>query len=319
MRNLVIAILCCWVSACGGGSSSPPTTPTPPSPPPPTTASLTGRVTETVGTTSFAVEGAALSVVDGPNAGRTTTTNANGDYQLTGLQRGGFTVNVSANGYNTNGFGIDLTGDLTRNFTLTPSGPRTRFGSGQFRVNVDIAAGRYFSDPPQSGCYWERQRGFSGTLGDIIANDFIGYNPVQYIVDILGSDLAFEGDPECGTWFRDSPRHGAQSSIPPGVWLVGAQIAPGTYQISSGPGCYWERLRHFQHQGVSGVIANDFSSNARTQFVTISGSDAGFNNDGDCGTWTRTSSTAHVANARQASVEIERHRQRYEDKIRYRR
>ena len=172
-----------------------------------------------------------------------------------------------------------------------PPGPRTQFGVGQWRVNTDILPGRYFSDPPQSGCYWERQRGFSGSTNDILANDFVAYNPGQYIVDILGSDVGFETDPECGTWFRDSPRRGHSTTITPGVWLVGSQLSPGTYRIDGGAGCYWERLRDFQH-GINSIIDNEFKSSPASQFVTISGSDVGFNNDGDCGTWTPASNDA---------------------------
>jgi hypothetical protein len=47
-------------------------------------------------------------------------------------------------------------------------------------------------------------------------------------VDIAGSDLAFSTTADCGTWYT-TPRLGSQSSIPSGTWLVGAQIAPGTY------------------------------------------------------------------------------------------
>src|SRR3982751_5572840 len=90
-QNVFALIL--LVSSCGGGNSSP-TTPSQ-APSTPTTVSLSGRVTETVGSTSFPIEGATLSFADGSNAGKTTTTNGNGDYQFSALQKGGFTVNVS--------------------------------------------------------------------------------------------------------------------------------------------------------------------------------------------------------------------------------
>ena len=176
---------------------------------------------------------------------------------------------------------------MTQNFSLNPVGPRTAFGPGQHRVGSTIAAGRYFSDP-NDGCYWERQSGFSGTLSDVIANDFLGYNALQFIVDILPSDVAFDGDADCGNWYN-TPRHPAQSGIPPGVWLVGAQISPGVYEVNAGPGCYWERMRHFTHRGIDSVIANDFILNGGARIVEVRSSDVGFLNDGDCGTWTRSS------------------------------
>lgn len=194
--------------------------------------------------------------------------------------------------------------------TVPPSGPRTQFGAGQYRVNVDIVAGRYFSDPI-TGCYWERQSGLGGTFGEIIANDAVSFNSAQNIVDILSSDVAFEADAQCGTWFQ-TPRHGFQSTIVGGTWLVGAQVAAGTYVANVTSGCYWERLRNFTHRGIDGVIANDFVDSAGQQFVAISASDAGFYTNDRCGTWTRTN--AIVSPRPQSPSEIQRnqelHRQR---------
>lgn len=163
--------------------------------------------------------------------------------------------------------------------------PPPAFGAGQFLVNSRIPPGRYFSDPNGTGCYWERESGLGGSLGEIIANDFVGYDARQLVVDILPSDLAFMGNATCGNWFN-TPRQAAQTSIPPGQWLVGDQIAPGTYQATVGAGCYWERLRDFQGQ-IRSIITNDFIESAGPALVTINPNDAGFTNDGDCGTWTR--------------------------------
>jgi len=290
--------------------------PTGPNPPAPITANLSGRVTEIVASAVLPIGGALLTIEDGGNAGKTATTNANGEYSLSALRRDAFSVTVSASGYLTTAFPIDLRGDMTRDFPLSPSTPRTPFGTGLFRVGTEILAGRYFSDPPQSGCYWERQRSSGGISADIIANRFVTYDGMQYIVDILSSDVAFKTDAKCGTWF-DSPRHGAQSSIPPGIWLVGIQIQPGTYQTSAA-GCYWERLRHFQYQGVSGVIANGFSAAAKPQTVTIAASDAGFSNDAKCGTWTQASALSALSSdaaATQSVADIERHRALYEQAV----
>jgi Carboxypeptidase regulatory-like domain len=302
-------------AACDRGSTL--ESPTGPNPPAPVTADLSGRVTEIVASEVLPIGGALLTIADGGNGGKTATTNASGEYSFSALRREAFSVTVSASGYLTTAFPIDLRGDAARDFPLSPSTPRTPFGTGVFRVGTEIRAGRYFSDPPQSGCYWERQRGSGGIIADIIANRFVTYDGMQYIVDILSSDVAFKTDAKCGTWF-DSPRHGAQSSIPPGIWLVGMQIQPGTYQTSSGANCYWERLRHFQYQGVSGVIANSFSGAAKSQTVTIAGSDAGFSSDGNCGTWTRASALSALSSdaaATQSVADIERDRALYEQAV----
>ncbi|MCL4814501.1 MAG: carboxypeptidase regulatory-like domain-containing protein [Vicinamibacteraceae bacterium] len=283
----------CLLVACGGSGGGNPAKPSAPGAqaptPAPTTFSLSGKVTETAPTSSTPIAGARVSIGDGPNAGRSTTTDAAGTYTFASLERSGFTVTASADGYEPRSQGVDLTANRTVNFQLRPLGPRTTFGSGQHLVGRDIAAGRYFADPA-SGCYWERQSGLGGTLGEIVANDFVAFNSAQSIVDILASDLAFETDSECGTWYN-SPRHAHRTDIAPGTWLVGAQVSPGTYRVTAQAGCYWERLRDFTGT-LNGIISNDFVSSGGVQYVTVYPGDTGFATDGDCGTWAPASSSA---------------------------
>jgi hypothetical protein len=314
MRRLLVCFGTLLIAtACGRGSTS--GSPTGPNPPAPSTGNLIGRVTEGGTNSVFPIAGAVLTIGAGANAGKTATTNASGEYSFNELRRESFSVSISAAGYVTSDFSVDFrTGGSRRDFSLPLAAPRKPFSGGQFRVGDQILPGRYFTDPPQSGCYWERQRGFTGTFTDIIANRFVAYDGMQYIVDILASDVAFKTDPKCGTWV-DSPIHGGQSSISAGVWLVGSQIAPGTYEVSSRAGCYWERLRHFQHQGVTGVIANSFSAAARSQSITIAADDVGFSNDANCGTWTRASAAKQLqpdAATEQSLADIERNRVLYE-------
>lgn len=189
-----------------------------------------------------------------------------------------------------------------------PPGGLTQFGAGQYLVGKDVAAGRYFS-APRAGCYWARLSGLGGTLGEILANDFIGFNAPQAIVDILGSDLAFTTDSDCGTWFN-SPRRGFAASISPGWWLVGSQAAPGTYRATASSGCYWERLKNFDGT-LSAIIANDFNSSGGSVLIAISASDTGFSTDDECGTWTPVDGTsAHILRSGnpQPRADIERNR-----------
>lgn len=59
-----------------------------------------------------------VSIADGPNASRSATTDASGRYSLTGLQRSGFTVSVTADGYTRTSMGVTLTADQTVSFQL---------------------------------------------------------------------------------------------------------------------------------------------------------------------------------------------------------
>jgi hypothetical protein len=156
-------------------------------------------------------------------------------------------------------------------------------------VPAELAAGRYFSNPAD-GCYWERQSGFSGTADDVIANEFVGFDSPQIIVDVRSTDAAFDGHENCGTWFTTPRPSPPVNTAPPGTWLVGpqgqGQVQPGTYRASTGAGCYWERTLDFSGHS-DGRIANKFTSAASVQLVTIASSDVGFKTYEACGTWVR--------------------------------
>ncbi|HET6395072.1 MAG TPA: hypothetical protein VFG13_19750 [Blastococcus sp.] len=74
----------------------------------------------------------------------------------------------------------------------------------------------------------------------------------------------------------------ADGSLPgDGVYLVGSEVAPGTYRASSPADCYWER-----RSGLSGefseLITNGLGASDAT--VTIRASDVAFSS-ARCGTW----------------------------------
>lgn len=70
-----------------------------------------------------------------------------------------------------------------------------------------------------------------------------------------------------------------------GIYLVGKDIEPGTYQTSGGSGCYWQRS-----SGTSGdfddILANGNESGQA--IVTIAASDVAFTTK-RCGSWQRMS------------------------------
>jgi len=114
-RLLVAFVLSVCISACGGNNTT--TSPTPTPTPPATTFSLSGQVTDS--TTSTGISGASVSVADGPNASKSTTTDVSGNYSFTGLQPSGFTVNVSASNYTSASKAVTLTSNQTLSFVLT--------------------------------------------------------------------------------------------------------------------------------------------------------------------------------------------------------
>jgi hypothetical protein len=279
------------LASCGKTDSTGPTPPPPGDPGAPTipagpVGALSGRVSDLTGQ----IEGAVVRVASGNATGRSTTTNAAGDYRLDDIPSGLVTVETRASGYADQRATIEIVESITtvRHFTLVRNGPRAQFSAGQWRVNVDIIPGRYFADPVAS-CYWERQAGLGGGSLDRIASGTTGFDSPQLIVDILASDLAFETNQACGRWVN-APRLGAQAGIPSGTWVVGTQIAPGTYVTSASANCYWERVRDFTHRG--NVIASERVTIPGQRVVTILDSDVGFHSEPQCGTWTRTAMSA---------------------------
>ncbi|OLT35082.1 hypothetical protein BJF84_14795 [Rhodococcus sp. CUA-806] len=72
-----------------------------------------------------------------------------------------------------------------------------------------------------------------------------------------------------------------RTSFPNGKYIVGVDIAPGTYTVNSRVSdCYWERS---DSQG--NIIDNNIISIAPSVTVTIAETDTGFTSE-RCGTWT---------------------------------
>lgn len=238
--------------------------------------------------------------LDGPSAGKATVTPGDGGYFLHDLE-GDTTLAARKDGY------AEATGLATRDsgrldFTLIGGAPRDAFGGGQWIVGDEVLPGRYFTDP-DSGCFWQRRSGFS--IGypasraallpfdsepdlDFIAGRELRFDSGQEIVDIHASDAAFRSRSECGEWRTEPPRTGVTEDIGPGTWLVGAQIAPGTYRADADYLCLWLRLAAFG--GGQEDVVEDGLVETRTGAeltVTIDPSDAGFYTDAECGPWTR--------------------------------
>lgn len=158
------------------------------------------------------------------------------------------------------------------------------FGDGTHRVGKDISAGTYraakISGGIFGGCYWARLRNFSGGLGAIISNE---NESAPALVTIKPTDRGFETT-GCGTWTSELRRiTKSRTRWGAGTYLVGVDVAPGTYVSRGGSSCYWARLRAFTG-GLDGIIAND--NHRGRAIVTISRSDRAFRSDG-CGTWSR--------------------------------
>jgi len=121
-------------AACNGGGGSTPTSPTPPTTTPPvaTTASLSGTISSSTG---GGVAGATVTITDGANGGRSTTTSTTGTYRFDGLTPSNGNVIATADGWEDNGNGLFITGNATLSMTLRAI-PYSRAGSGNTVFDV---------------------------------------------------------------------------------------------------------------------------------------------------------------------------------------
>jgi hypothetical protein len=167
--------------------------------------------------------------------------------------------------------------------TPKPTPVAATFGSGDLIVGVDVEPGTYRTRTSQSFCYWERLSGFGGTLDEIIAN---GTGGGYFIVTIGEGDAGFSSS-GCGTWSADISAVTDDPTDPiteDGTYIVGVDLAPGTWRSSdgSGFGCYAARLSGFGGT-LDDIISNDLATEGGL-IINIAASDRGFETTG-CGTW----------------------------------
>ena len=161
------------------------------------------------------------------------------------------------------------------------------FGDGIWVVGKDIKSGTYYSvnykgwDLRQS-CGWSKLADWDRIIAS--DSDYDGY----VIVTIQSSDKAFKAS--CYWWqpFNDiierpMPPTGPVRSFGDGIWIVGKDIASGTYRSENNRlPCTWQRLSSFDSGDHSTIDkgVNQWGSN----IVTIKANDKVFTSY-DCNQW----------------------------------
>jgi hypothetical protein len=105
VRSSIAAAVLAVTFGCNGSTlaptsptAPPPATPIPPPPAAPDKFVLSGRVTETPPTVNTGIGRALVRIVDGPDAGKSATTNSMGYYSILDVTPGS-AISVSADGY----------------------------------------------------------------------------------------------------------------------------------------------------------------------------------------------------------------------------
>lgn len=115
--GLLLGLVVSVTVSCGGDEPSP----VGPTPPPRTgTLTLSGKVSETAPTAFRPIAGATIMIMDGPNGGQSTKSDARGAFQLTGLQAGDISIWTAAANYVEHVQRITFTTDLPIAFELDP-------------------------------------------------------------------------------------------------------------------------------------------------------------------------------------------------------
>ena len=119
----VAAARCAGSSPTSNPSPSPAPTPSPaPAPTPATpTYTIAGAISDA--TTGRAIGGGSVSVVDGTNANKGSSTDGNGYYSIPALAGGSFTLRATAAGYNNADKGLTLSADTRVDLALPPIPP----------------------------------------------------------------------------------------------------------------------------------------------------------------------------------------------------
>ena len=151
----------------------------------------------------------------------------------------------------------------------------TPSGDGTWVVGSELASGTYAAGPGLDFCSWERLSGFSGEFEDIIAIDVGDPRP---IVTIFPTDAGFKSA-DCGEWLPIADAVTTPNGD--GTWVVGSELAPGTYTALGGDFCSWSRLSGFSGE-FDDIVAIEVGSGR--QVVTIEETDVGFTSQG-CGAW----------------------------------
>lgn len=176
------------------------------------------------------------------------------------------------------------------------------FGDGLWVVGVDIAPGTYRVEAPvvyaddNSYCYWTTYDDAAGGLDHLVATG-LGDGRPTVVFDSVAAVEPFG----CGTWVRVDPEAlfknaDAATVIPEGEWLVGEDVAPGTYQTTAAvetmqadSDCFWNITHDLAVSDGSPPVHfdDDVLDSAQEGLPTVSLASGQVFTSSACGDWER--------------------------------
>ncbi|MET0771559.1 MAG: hypothetical protein ABWZ82_00620 [Candidatus Limnocylindrales bacterium] len=163
--------------------------------------------------------------------------------------------------------------------TPRPAAPARTFSDGTWVVGGEVRPGTYRATS-ETACSWARLGEPAAGLEQVIGS---AAGSGSRLVTVGKRDASFRSN-GCGRWTSDLSRiTDDRTTFGDGMFLVGEDIAAGTYRSAGSGTCSWSRLSGF------GGSADEVTAGAMgvgPQEVVIRGSDKGFASSG-CGGWTR--------------------------------
>ena len=131
--------------------------------------------------------------------------------------------------------------------------PPPMVDSGTYEVGPGINPGVYRGESTEgSFCNWSRLADLSGAPESIVA---MGQREGQFYVEVQESDVGFVT--ECMLVHVESllPREPLLTAVPPGMYIVGLDIAPGKYEGIPDDDlfCFWQRMNDFRDEEASTI------------------------------------------------------------------
>ena len=124
---------------------------------------------------------------------------------------------------------------------------------GTYEVGEDCPPGVYRGEAREGSiCKWARLSDLNQDPESIIA---MGLHEGPFYVEVQSDDIAFTTECELAPIAQLEPRDPLLTSVPPGMYVVGLDIAPGKYKGEPQEDlfCFWQRLSNFRGEDDSTI------------------------------------------------------------------
>lgn len=124
---------------------------------------------------------------------------------------------------------------------------------GTYEVGTGISPGVYRGESSEeSFCNWSRLADLNGEPESIVA---MGQREGQFYVEVQEGDVGFVTECKLVPVEYLFPREPLLTAVPPGMYIVGLDIAPGKYEGIPDDElfCFWQRMKDFREEETSTI------------------------------------------------------------------